>query len=40
MPKTMFAVCNDMLQQSEPDDYVLASGEAHSVREFAQEGFF
>jgi GDPmannose 4,6-dehydratase len=23
-----------MLQQSEPDDYVVATGEAHSVREF------
>ncbi len=26
-----------MLQQDEPDDYVIATGESHSVREFAQE---
>ncbi len=28
-----------MLQQKEPDDYVIATGESHSVREFAQEAF-
>jgi GDPmannose 4,6-dehydratase len=28
-----------MLQQPEPDDYVVASGEAHSVREFAEVAF-
>lgn len=28
-----------MLQQSEPDDYVLATGEAHSVREFIELAF-
>jgi GDPmannose 4,6-dehydratase len=28
-----------MLQQDEPDDYVLATGEQHSVREFAQRAF-
>jgi GDPmannose 4,6-dehydratase len=28
-----------MLQQDEPDDYVVASGEAHSVRELAQCAF-
>jgi GDPmannose 4,6-dehydratase len=28
-----------MLQQPEPDDYVLASGEAHSVRDFVEEAF-
>jgi len=28
-----------MLQQNEPDDYVIATGEAHSVREFAQLAF-
>ena len=28
-----------MLQQKEPDDYVLATGEAHSVQEFAQKAF-
>lgn len=26
-----------MLQQDKPDDYILATGEAHSVREFAEE---
>ena len=28
-----------MLQQPEPDDYVLATGEMHSVREFVELGF-
>jgi GDPmannose 4,6-dehydratase len=28
-----------ILQQDRPDDYVLATGEMHSVREFAQEAF-
>jgi len=28
-----------MLQQPEPDDYVLATGEAHSVREFVEAAF-
>jgi len=28
-----------MLQQSEPDDYVVATGEAHSVREFCELAF-
>jgi GDPmannose 4,6-dehydratase len=28
-----------MLQQDEPDDYVLATGETHSVQEFLEEGF-
>ncbi|TSC69203.1 MAG: GDP-mannose 4,6-dehydratase [Parcubacteria group bacterium Gr01-1014_66] len=28
-----------MLQQSRPDDYVIATGETHSVREFAKEAF-
>ena len=28
-----------MLQQHEPDDYVLATGESHSVREFAEFAF-
>lgn len=28
-----------ILQQKEPDDYVLATGEAHSVREFVQRAF-
>ena len=28
-----------MLQQPEPDDYVVASGEAHSVREFCERAF-
>lgn len=28
-----------MLQQEEPDDFVLATGETHSVREFVQEAF-
>ncbi len=28
-----------MLQQKEPDDYVVATGETHSVREFLEESF-
>ncbi|MES0385656.1 MAG: GDP-mannose 4,6-dehydratase [Hyphomicrobium sp.] len=28
-----------MLQQAEPDDYVLATGETHSVREFVERAF-
>jgi GDPmannose 4,6-dehydratase len=28
-----------MLQQDKPDDYVLATGEAHSVREFVEKAF-
>jgi GDPmannose 4,6-dehydratase len=28
-----------MLQQAEPDDYVVASGESHSVREFCERAF-
>ena len=28
-----------MLQQDEPDDYVLATGETHSVREFLEKAF-
>ena len=28
-----------MLQQPEPDDYVVATGESHSVREFLEEAF-
>ena len=28
-----------MLQQPEPDDYVVATGETHSVREFAEQAF-
>jgi len=28
-----------MLQQEEPDDYVIATGEAHSVRDFVMEAF-
>ncbi len=28
-----------MLQQNEPDDYVIATGEAHSVKEFCEKAF-
>jgi GDPmannose 4,6-dehydratase len=28
-----------MLQQAEPDDYVIATGETHSVREFVERAF-
>lgn len=29
-----------MLQQEEPDDYVIGTGESHSVREFVEKAFF
>jgi GDPmannose 4,6-dehydratase len=28
-----------MLQQDEPEDFVVATGEAHSVREFVEQAF-
>lgn len=28
-----------MLQQTQPDDYVIATGETHSVREFVETAF-
>jgi GDPmannose 4,6-dehydratase len=28
-----------MLQQDEPEDFVLATGEAHSVREYVEKAF-
>lgn len=28
-----------MLQQEQPEDFVLASGETHSVREFVERAF-
>jgi GDPmannose 4,6-dehydratase len=28
-----------MLQQNEPEDFVIATGETHSVREFLEEAF-
>ena len=28
-----------MLQQAKPDDYVIATGETHSVKEFLEEAF-
>ena len=28
-----------MLQQDKPDDYIVATGEQHSVREFVEEAF-
>lgn len=28
-----------MLQQDKPEDFVIASGEAHSVKEFVEESF-
>ena len=28
-----------MLQQNQPDDYVIATGETHSVQEFCEEAF-
>ena len=28
-----------MLQQDNPDDYVLATGETHTIREFCEEAF-
>ena len=39
MPATMSRACGCILQQDEPDDYVLATGETHSVREFVELAF-
>lgn len=39
MRKTMSRECGGFLQQADPDDYVLATGEAHSVREFITLAF-
>ena len=38
MRETMLMGCGE-LQQPEPNDYVLATGETHSVREFAEKAF-
>lgn len=39
MVKITFKAMWMMLQQSEPDDFVIASGETHSVREFVELAF-
>ena len=39
MPATIVEGMWLMLQQAEPDDYVLATGETHSVREFVERAF-
>jgi len=42
MPERISAIVEGMwliLQQLEPDDYVLATGESHSVREFVELAF-
>ena len=38
-PATTSRPCGCMLQQDEPDDYVVATGETHSVREFCEIAF-
>ena len=35
-PKIMFTECGLMLQQDKPDDYILATNETHTVREFVE----
>ena len=37
--RTTSRPCGCMLQQDQPDDYVVATGETHSVREFLEEAF-
>ncbi len=39
MRATMSTVMWRILQQKKPDDYVLATGEKHSVREFVERAF-
>ena len=39
LPATTFARCGQMLQQNEPDDYVIATGRTHSVRDFVRIAF-
>ena len=39
MPATMSRACGCILQQDQPDDYVLATGETHTVREFVELAF-
>ena len=36
---TTSKACGGSLQQEQPDDYVLATGEAHSVRELVEHAF-
>ena len=36
---TMCAACGGSLQQPQPDDYVLATGETHTVRSFVETAF-
>ena len=38
-PATTSRACGMMMQQAHPDDYVLATGETHSVREFIERAF-
>jgi GDPmannose 4,6-dehydratase len=38
MRKNIYAAWQ-IVQQNNPDDYVIATGEAHTVREFMQEAF-
>ena len=38
MPEIMWAMWL-MMQQPKPDDFVIATGETHSIREFAEETF-
>ncbi len=39
MPKDYVQAMWLMLQQDEPDDYVIATGETHSIREFLEIAF-
>ena len=39
LPATMSKPCGVMLQQEQPDDFVIATGETHSVREFVEAAF-
>ena len=39
MPATMSRACGGSCSRTEPDDYVLATGETHTVREFVELAF-
>lgn len=39
LSRSLFQAMWLMLQQEEPDDFVIATGEVHSVREFVEKAF-
>lgn len=39
LPVSLFQAMWLMLQKEEPEDFVIATGEVHSVREFVEKAF-